>query len=168
MANAFLSWRLRVAVCLFTLLPRSFVAQEATESSRFDNALLAVAQEPQDVQKEIDEAAALAKKESKEKKKSSRGSFVVAPIPISNPALGSGLVPVVGYIFPISKKDKVSPPSVVGGAALFTDNGSRAAAFAGQLYFAHNTYKTTAVYARGNLNYDLYGSGTSEGLKLPI
>jgi outer membrane protein assembly factor BamA len=77
-------------------------------------------------------------------------------------------VPVIGYIFPISKKDKVSPPSVVGGAVLFTDNGSRAAAFAGQLYFAHNTYKTTAVYARGNLNYDLYGSGASEGLKLPI
>jgi len=168
MANAFLSWRQCVTLCLFAIWPQAFVAQEAIESSRAENTLTTAAQEQQEAQKEIDEAATLAEAESKEKNKSKRGSFVVAPIPISNPALGSGLVPVIGYIFPISKKDKVSPPSVVGGAALFTDNGSRAAAFAGQLYFAQNTYKTTAVYARGNLNYDLYGSGASEGLKLPI
>jgi hypothetical protein len=37
-----------------------------------------------------------------------------------------------------------------------------------QLYFKQNTYKSTAVYARGNLNYDLYGSGVDEGLKLPL
>ena len=93
---------------------------------------------------------------------------MVAPIPISNPALGSGVVPVVGYIFPISKKDKVSPPSVIGGGGLITDNGSRALGTAAELYFKQNRYKSTVFYAQGNLNYDLYGSGASTGLKLPL
>jgi hypothetical protein len=44
------------------------------------------------------------------KKRVRRGSFVVAPLPISSPAIGSGLVPVLGYIFPLSKNDKISPP----------------------------------------------------------
>ena len=55
----------------------------------------------------------------------SRGSFIVAPMPISSPALGTGIVPVVGYIFPFRKSDTVSPPSVVGVAGLITNNGSR-------------------------------------------
>ena len=32
-----------------------------------------------------------------------RGAFVGAPLPISSPALGTGLVPVVAYIFPFRK-----------------------------------------------------------------
>ena len=108
-------------------------------------------------------------KENKKKKhEKSRGSFVVAPLPISSPALGSGVVPVVGYIFPFSEKDKVSPPSVLGAAGLITNNGSRAFGLAAQLYFKENTYRATAVYAHGNLNYNLYGSGDFTGLKLPL
>ena len=104
------------------------------------------------------------KKEGKEK----RGSFVVAPIPISSPAVGSGVVPVVAYIFPLSKTDKVSPPSVIGAAGFFTNNDSRGFAVGGQFYFKQNTYKMTAGFGRGNLNYDLYGSGKFSGLKLPL
>ena len=59
----------------------------------------------------------------KKKKKPARGAFVVAPLPISSPAIGSGIVPVLGYIFPFSTKDKVSPPSTIGGAG--TDYGQR-------------------------------------------
>jgi hypothetical protein len=36
-----------------------------------------------------------------DEKHSKRGEIVVAPFPISNPALGSGLVLVGGYLFPI-------------------------------------------------------------------
>jgi len=74
-------------------------------------------------------------------------------------------VPVAAYIFPLSKG---SDPSVVGLVTLFTNNGSRAFGVAGQAYFARNTYKATVLYGRGNLNYDLYGSGSQTGLKLPI
>jgi hypothetical protein len=106
-----------------------------------------------------------------EKKGAHRGEFVVAPLPISSPALGTGIVPIVGYIFSLSTRDKTSPPSVIGGAGLVTDNGSRAFALAGNFYFSEDCYNVTAVYSRGNLNYNLYGIGTAAGnadLKLPL
>jgi len=78
-----------------------------------------------------------------------RGAFVVAPLPLSSPALGSGIVPVLAYIFPISTSDKTSPASLVGAVGLVTDNGSRAIALGGEVYFKQNSYHTTAIYARG-------------------
>ena len=103
------------------------------------------------------------------KKKERRGSFVVAPIPISSPALGTGIIPVLGYILPLGK-GPVSP-SAIGAAGLITDNGSRAFAVAGHLYLRQDTYDMTAVFLQGNLNYDLYGIGAAAGnadVKLPL
>jgi len=100
-----------------------------------------------------------------------RRSFVFAPIPISSPALGTGLVPVVGLIFPLRKNDTVSQPSTIGAAGLITNNGSRAFAVGGQLFFRHDNYRATAAFFQGNLNYDLYGVGASAGRagqKLPL
>jgi len=100
-----------------------------------------------------------------------RGSLVVAPLPISSPALGTGLVPVLGYIFPLRKDDKLSPPSVVGVAGLITNNGTRGFGAYGDLFLRQDTYRITSVYVRGNLNYDLYGLGVSAGnagRKLPL
>lgn len=100
-----------------------------------------------------------------------RLSFVFAPIPISSPALGSGVVPVAGIIFPLRKSDTVSEPSTVGAAGLITNNGSRAFAVGGQLFFAQDSYRATAAFLQGNLNYDLYGIGAISGragLKLPL
>jgi hypothetical protein len=94
--------------------------------------------------------------------------IVVAPLPISSPAIGSGVIPVLGYIFSISAKDKVSPPSFVGLAGLITNNGSRGFAVGGQIYFKENTYKITSGFARGNVDYDIYGNGIAAGLRLPL
>jgi len=99
------------------------------------------------------------------------GSFIVAPLPISSPALGTGIIPVFGYIFPLSKNDTVSPPSVLGMAGLVTNNGSRAFGAYADLFTRKDTLRITATYARGNLNYDLYGIGLAAGnagLKLPL
>ena len=38
----------------------------------------------------------------KAKKKAPRGALVPAPLPISSPAIGEGIVPALGYIFPFS------------------------------------------------------------------
>ena len=95
----------------------------------------------------------------------------MAPLPISSPALGTGIVPVLGYIFPLSTRDNISPPSVIGGVGLATNNGSAAFAVAGDFYFSEDTYRATVTYFRGNLNYNLYGIGISAGnaaLKLPL
>jgi hypothetical protein len=106
--------------------------------------------------------------EKKEEKHAPRGAFVAAPIPISSPAIGSGVVLAAGYIFPFRKNDKVSPPSVVGAAGLFSNNGTRGFALLAQLYFKGDKYKLTSAYAQGNINYDLYGPGVLSGLKLPL
>ena len=110
-------------------------------------------------------------KSEKRKSSSPRGSFIVAPLPISSPALGTGIVPIFGYIFPFRKDDKVSPPSVVGMAGLVTNNGSRAFGAYADLFLKEDTFRITALYARGNLNYDLYGTGLAAGnagRKLPL
>src|SRR5277367_259362 len=105
----------------------------------------------------------------KEKKKSGKlAGLVVAPLPISSPAIGSGIIPVIGYIFPFSKNDKVSPPSTIGVAGLITDNGSRGFAIGGQLFLKENTYEITSGFARGNVNYNIYGTGIAADVKLPL
>jgi hypothetical protein len=107
-------------------------------------------------------------KTEKKKKPAGRGAFVVAPLPMSSPAIGSGIVPVLGYIFPFSTKDKVSPPSTIGVAGLVTNNGSRGFAVGGQLFLKENTYEVTSGFARGNVDYNIYGNGIASGLKLPL
>jgi Omp85 superfamily domain len=110
------------------------------------------------------------KKDDKEKKHH-RGALVVAPLPIVSPAIGSGIVPVAGYIFPFQEKDKVSPPSVVGAAGLITNNGTRGFALGGDLYMKEDRYELKAAYFHGNIDYNLYGVGYvngNAGLKLPL
>jgi len=107
------------------------------------------------------------KTKSKEKKPK-RGAIVVAPLPISSPAIGSGIVPVAGYIFQFSMKDKVSPPSVVGAAGLVTNNGTRGFAIGAQLYMKENRYRISGGYAHGNIDYNIYGTGAASDLKLPL
>ena len=107
-------------------------------------------------------------KEKGEKTHSKLPGLVVAPLPISSPAIGSGITPVLGYIFPISKKDKVSPPSVVGAAGLITDNGSRGFVVGGQIFFKENKYEITSGFVHGNINYNIYGNGVAANLKLPL
>jgi hypothetical protein len=109
--------------------------------------------------------------EQEKPKKEKRGSLVAAPIPISSPAIGSGVVIAGGYIFPLRKSDKVSQPSTVGAAVLITNNGSRAWGLGGEFYAKQDTFHITTIYFRGNLNYDFFGTGTASGdagRKLPL
>jgi hypothetical protein len=118
-----------------------------------------------------EEQAVKSDAKNEKRKKDRRGSMLIAPQPLVSPAIGSGIIPVVAYIFPFSKNDEVSPPSTVGAAGLITDNGTRAFALGAQLFLKQNTYEVTGGYVQGNLNYDLYGVGIvagNAGLKLPL
>jgi hypothetical protein len=75
---------------------------------------------------------------------------------------------VLGYIFPFSRKDKTSPPSVVGAAGLITNNGSRGLAVGAQLYLKEDRYRITGGYVHGNIDYNIYGTGVASDLKLPL
>ena len=92
-------------------------------------------------------------------KKPKRGQIVIAPIPVTSPAVGSGLILVAGYVFKLNQNDKLSPPSTLGLAGAFTNNGSRGAGLGGRLYFGENKYQTTFVVAKGRVNYDFFGIG---------
>ena len=96
-------------------------------------------------------------------KKEKRGSFIIAPIPISSPAFGSGLLIVSAYVFQFDREDKVSPPSWVGLAGMFTNNGSRGLAAGSKLYLKENKYQTTVAVIKGRANLDFYGIGRIPG-----
>jgi len=99
------------------------------------------------------------------------GSFVIAPLPIVSPAIGAGIVPVSGYIFSLEEGKANPQPSVIGAGGLVTNNGSRGFGLGGDLYLDQARYELKAGYARGNLNYNLYGVGFdagNQGLKLPL
>ena len=111
------------------------------------------------------------KKEKEKKKSDHAGSFVVAPLPLKSPALGAGIVPILGYITPIPAKDRAIEPSVIGAAGLITNNSSRGFGVGGDLYLDKANYELESVYAHGYLDYNLYGEGFvngNAGFKLPL
>ena len=96
-------------------------------------------------------------------KKEKRGSIIVAPIPISSPAFGSGLLLITAYVFKLDENDKTSPPSWLGAAGVFTSNGTRGLALGGRLYLKENKYQTTFAVAKGRANLDFFGIGRIPG-----
>ena len=95
--------------------------------------------------------------------KEKRGSLVIAPIPISSPAFGSGLLLITAYVFKFNEGDDVSPPSWVGLAGAFTNNGTRGLAAGAKLYLAENKYQTTFAAMKGRANLDFFGIGRIPG-----
>jgi hypothetical protein len=88
-----------------------------------------------------------------------KGEWLLAPIPVSSPAIGSGLEWAVARLFPLNKKDEVSPASAVGVAGIFTNNGSRGVAFGGRLYMKEDKYRVAMGIASASINFDVYGVG---------
>jgi hypothetical protein len=101
-------------------------------------------------------------------KSEKRGSIVIAPIPISSPAFGSGLLLIAGYVFKFDKEDAVSPPSWVGLGGAFTSNGTGALALGTRLYLKENKYQTTLAVMKGRANLDFYGVGRLPNRPAPV
>ncbi len=75
---------------------------------------------------------------------------------------------MLGYIFPFSANDKISPPSTIGAAGLATNNGSRGFAIGGQLFLKEDRYEITSAYVHGNVDYNIYGNGIASNQTLPL
>ncbi|MCA0872855.1 BamA/TamA family outer membrane protein [Seohaeicola saemankumensis] len=82
-----------------------------------------------------------------------RGSFVVAPIPFSNPTIGSGLALGAGYLF---KTDPSAKTSVIGLGGMGSDNGSRAYGAMVNLVFGNNRWLFKSFAGKADAKYDLY------------
>lgn len=89
------------------------------------------------------------------------GSFIVAPVPFSNPAIGSGLALGVGYLF---KTDPSADTSVVGIGAMQSSNGSQAHGLTLNLALPENKWTFDATFAEADIRYDLFVGD----LKIPI
>src|SRR5262249_41654128 len=99
------------------------------------------------------------------------GAVVVAPFPISSPALGTGLQWIAGYIFKFNKEDKLSPPSFFGTVGMYTNNGSWGVLLGGSFNFKEDRYRILTAAGDANVNFDFYGIGKvagDRGLFLPI
>jgi len=158
-------WRFRFLVLTLFYIsacPKASTFAQEPEANQTDN-------KPQDrAEGEADEKT---EDKKEDEKKGHRGAIVVAPLPIVSPAIGSGIVPVFGYIFPLQEKTKTSPPSVVGAAGLITNNGTRGFGVGADLFLKQDLYELKTFYARGNINYDLYGVGFengNSGVKVPL
>jgi hypothetical protein len=99
------------------------------------------------------------------------GEIVIAPIPLSNPAIGSGLILGLGYVAPLNKNDSVSPPSIFGGAGMYASSGSWAVGGLVKLFHREDRYRLNLAYGRGEVNYRLFGVGNAAGgagISVPI
>lgn len=83
------------------------------------------------------------------------GSVIVAPVPFSNPAIGSGLAIGGGYLF---KTDPDANTSLIGLGAARSDNGSEAIGLAFNIARPEGKVSYNATLAFADVNYDLFVS----------
>ena len=82
--------------------------------------------------------------------------FVIVPIPLSNPTLGTGLVLAGSYFYAQTEEQRaVQPPSVTSTAGLYTDNDSYMFGVGHQAYWAENKWRLGAVFAHTDLKLQL-------------
>jgi hypothetical protein len=101
------------------------------------------------------------------------GDFVVVPIPISNPTIGTGLVGGAAYFYPQTEEQKkVQPASMSGIGGMYTTSDSKALALFHQNYWKENKWRFTGGIGgadarlklatlpggEGEVNWRVYGS----------
>jgi outer membrane protein assembly factor BamA len=87
-------------------------------------------------------------------------SYLVVPIPISNPTIGSGLA-LAGAMF--FKTDEQSSSSLVGLGTFYTSNGSKGLGGMTDVSFDQDIYRVKASGGYASVNYDFYGVGNAAG-----
>ena len=91
--------------------------------------------------------------------KPGKGEFVLAPIPISDPAVGSGLGLTAVYTFAKSDPDDPAAPPTVGAGGFYTNNESWGGAVAAKVSLKRDRYRLAFLGAVGSFNYDLFPAG---------
>ena len=97
------------------------------------------------------------------KLKIERGSFVIVPVPISNPTLGTALVVGSAYFYGQTEEQaKVQPASVTGGGAMYSSNKSYAAAIGQENYWGGDTWRFAGAIGYADLKLELLAPDTSD------
>jgi len=87
-------------------------------------------------------------------------SFIITPIPISDPAIGTGLG-LGGMV--LYKPGNSAKPWTSGLGGLYTDSASWAVAAFQKAHFADDSYRLTALAGYGIFNIDFFGIGQDAG-----
>ncbi len=93
-------------------------------------------------------------------KEGGKPTFVVMPIPQSNPALGNGLA--LGAIALYQPRGS-GGVWTTGAGGLYTDTDSWAAAVFQKAHFADDRFRLTAAAGYGDMNLNFYGVGPDAG-----
>jgi hypothetical protein len=93
-------------------------------------------------------------------------NFVIAPIPISNPSVGTGLALTGMWLYDV---DKDSPASSTALGAGYLSSGTWLVGAGEKLNFDADRYRLNAAVGLGQVNYTFYGVGAdSTSLGIPI
>ncbi len=87
-------------------------------------------------------------------------NFLVVPIPVSNPTIGSGGALAGAMLF---KTDEKSKPSTIGVAGFYTSNGSWGGGAMADIWFSEDRYEAKLTGGYANISYDFYGIGSAAG-----
>ena len=123
--------------------------------------------ESQLTSEQIDRVGALAGNAA-DAKEDGKPNFVALPIPLSDPAIGTGLTLVGAALYNPNHSVR---PWVTGAGAMFTDNGSRAFGAAQQASFWQDKLRLVGFVGRADLNLRFYGIGAAAGdrqISIPI
>ncbi len=88
-----------------------------------------------------------------------KGNWVVAPIPISNPTLGTGLQLAVLYLHPARGNSDDSPNATTGLGLMYTDTDSWFAGLFHKTYLYDDSLRLMAAAGKGSLQLKYFGSG---------
>ena len=99
-----------------------------------------------------------------EKGKEGKAEFVIAPIPMLDPACEYGLGLSVVYTFPkktahASPTGHIAPPTTLSGGGFYTHNGTWGVGAGAQLYLKEDRYRFAFGGSVGRFNYDLAFAG---------
>ncbi|HEX4861317.1 MAG TPA: BamA/TamA family outer membrane protein [Rhizomicrobium sp.] len=85
-------------------------------------------------------------------------SFLVVPIPVSNPTIGSGGA-LAGAMF--FRTDEDSKPALIGIGGLYTSSGTWGAGLMADIPFDADRYRAKMSAGYADVNYDFFGIGSA-------
>lgn len=93
--------------------------------------------------------------------------LVVAPVPGRSPQLGWTLAVGAGYFIQSKSAEPTDHPSILGGFAMFAENGSYAYGLGGNLHLVDDRLRIKAGAGFADVRYRYYGRGDGQN-QLPL
>lgn len=108
------------------------------------------------IQKRLDESRALGSAVTTTEK---QGKWVIVPIPVSNPTIGTGLQAALLYLHPKKEGEASAPNATSGIGAMYTDTGSWVLGGFHDSSWNNDQYRFNGIIGYGEVALKYYGGG---------